>query len=257
MAKKVIIVSIIVVWLLVFALILTWWFGLTPTVGRSGIERRLARVLTVDYEFVSSEQKEADYGMRSVTYYTYKDVNGIEFTVKSYKQRQFIYAGDAELWWSNRVNCNYTRMFMAQYENDIMELFGDRLDVDYVFDDYQSLCEISVYNYEQIVETATILAKIYAETPPYPINKEAYDDLFAIDPIGFVVKFCHDHVSALGYFDLRCEGEDVPPNDYFLEIMERYLANAIRRGHITKDDIDMDTLPQRVLEMANSEKSSG
>ena len=228
MKKKVIIISILTVCILGLALILTWWNGYTPLMSRAAIERRLNRALTTDYEFVSSELIK---GSRSEIHYTYKDANGIEFTVESYKERETVYASTLKLWWSNRIVCNYTQMFMAQYDSYIKELFGDRLD-----SDASGSNKINIYNYKQLAETADMLAKLYAEIPPYRINREVYGGLFRIDPNRFIVEFRYGndytYAATLGYFDLLCEGEKAPAQSEILISLEDSMASLYKSGRI-------------------------
>ena len=246
----------IIIGIIMLSLILTWWFSLTPLIGRSEIERRLDRVLTVDYEFVSSERKKNRLDKRSMVQYTYRDTNGVEFTIDSYKKRYSFYASDTDFWWYNNVSCNYKEMFMAQYESYVMELFGNMLDKRH--NEYSTTYPINIYSYEQLVETADIIAEIYAEIPRYPVNESEYrrlfgDTYFAFE--GFIVRFRFGEDSkSLGTFtDLPYKNTNTPKSDYFLEEMEKDLADAIRRYPNIKDYIDMDALPQRVLDMAGDE----
>lgn len=240
--KKTIIINKIVAlaigFVLVLALILMWWNGYTPLISRATIEKRLSQSLTTDYEYVSSEQKK---GRRTEIHYIYRDANGIKFTVKSYKVQQGVYASDVNLWWSNRITCDYTQMFMAQYENNIKEIFGDRLES----------YTINTYNYEQLAETADMLAQMYVETPPYPINRELYEDLFNIDPKRLVVEFRYGddytYASSLGYFDFLCEGETVSNQNEILLSLENSMASLYKSGKIDieiPDDVLMRKPPK-------------
>ena len=242
MKKKTIVISIIVAlalgFLLVLALFLMWWNGYTPLISRATIEKRLNQSLTANYEYVSSEQIK---GRRTEIHYTYRDVNGIEFTVKSYKVQQGVYASDVNLWWSNRVARNYTQMFMDQYENNIKESFGDRLES----------YTINIYNYEQLAETADMLAEMYVKIPPYPINRELYGDLFNIDPKRLVVEFRYGddytYASNLGYFDFLCEGETVSNQNEILISLENSMASLCKSGEIDieiPDDVLMRKPPK-------------
>lgn len=232
--SKVTLISILAVhiFLLVFipAYILAWWNGFTPLISRAEIENRLDRALTIDYEYVSSKKIK---GNRSEMHYIYKDANGIEFTVRSYKVRLSIY--DADLWWSNRAECNYTQRFMDQYESYIKGLFGDRLESD----------SVNIYNYEQVSETADMLAEMYAEIPPYPINREVYDDLFNVEPRLLVVKFRYgdDYMYArkLEYFKFLCDGEKIPNRSEILVSLENSVASLYKL-----DVIDIE-IPNDVL----------
>jgi len=248
--KITIITTIIIIVLTILrSLFLWWWNGFTPLIGRKGIERRLDRVLTIEYEYVSSEKIENGDSGRAEMSYTYKDANGLEFTVKSYKKREGLYASTARLWWYNIVEGNYTQMFMAQYEDYISALFGERFMV--MGRPVSAYAQINVYNYEQLVETANILAKIAAEVPPIQISSD-YNTQYAISiyPLQAEVVFCYgdDYESDLVSFRLFSTVDSLPT----LEEMEESLAHQIKLSSL-EEYIDMDTLPQRVLDMANNE----
>ena len=256
MKKKAIKMSIILMLTLVFTLILTWWFSLTPLIGRDEIEKRLDRALSVDFEFVSSERKKNPHNKRSMIQYTYKDRNGLEFTVKSYKTKYYFYASDTGFWWYNGIGCDYKEMFMAQYKSHMIELCGNMWPEN--VGEHATTPHINIYRYEQLVEVADIIAEIYAEIPRYPVNESEYRRLFDYTSSafeGFIVWFRFGEDSTvLGIFDdLPYKNTNTPKSDYFLEKMEKGLADAIRRYPNIKDYIDMDALPQRVLDMAGDE----
>lgn len=228
MKKKALIISLAAV--LGLALFLAWWNGYTPLVSRATIERWLDRALTIDYEYVSSERVR---GRRWEKHYTYRDANGMEFTVRAFKEREGVYASGVHLWWYNSVECDYTQAYMAQYFGDIKALFGSRLNPDPP--EYRSYV-INVYSYEQLSQTAEALAGLFTEIPPYPINREAYDERFGIDPEQLIVDFRYGeeytYAKEIGYFRFLCVGEEAPNRDEILLSLEDAVASLYKSGKI-------------------------
>jgi len=259
MKKKIIRIIIIIVPVFLLALFLSWWFSLTPLISRDEIERQLDQTLMISYEFVSSERIQSSNTGRSerppIHRYYYRDVYGVEFTVDSFKQQESVYASDTGLWWHNKLSCNYLEMFNAKYERDIKDFFENQFIANNA--NVPRRYHINVCDYEEIVKTADILAMMYAEIPPYPFNRDAYlllglgTYLEKID-VCFFYGDSYEYYVYLHSFNLLFEGDVIPQRDYFLEEMEESLAHQIKLASL-EEYIDMDTLPQRVLDMVNDE----